>query len=107
VRGKTELDLAIDPPPDLVIEIEISRRLAGRVDLYRRLAMPEIWCDDGTRLEILCLDGDKYGATDRSRAFPQFTAAQLHEMVMLSQGVDETEWALKVRGWLRANRLPG
>ena len=107
VRGKMELDLAIDPPPDLAIEIEISRRLANRVEVYRRLRMPEIWCDDGMRLEILCLTDQGYESADRSRAFPQLSAVQLHELVMLSGGIDETEWALKAADWLRAHRSQG
>lgn len=103
VRGKTEIDLSIDPPPDLAIEIEISRRLADRVEVYRRLGMPEIWCDNGLRLEIRCLvDGD-YILSERSRAFPQLSAAQLHDLVSLSDGIDETEWAIDVRAWVRQN----
>ncbi|HEY2584397.1 MAG TPA: Uma2 family endonuclease [Tepidisphaeraceae bacterium] len=105
IRGKTELNLAIDPPPDLAIEIEISRRLANRVEVYRRLRMPEIWCDDGTRLQILCLADNGYESADQSRAFPQFSATQLHDLLMLSAGIDETEWALKVREWLRTNHF--
>lgn len=105
IRGKTELDLAVDPPPDLAIEVEISRRLANRIEVYRRLRMSEIWCDDGTRLQILCLAENGYEPTDRSRAFPQFSAPQLHGLVMLGADIDETEWALKVRDWLRTNQF--
>lgn len=101
VLGKTEIDLSIDPPPDLAIEIEISRRLADRVDIYRRLGMPEIWCHNGLRLEIHCLEDGDYVVAERGRAFPQLTAAQLHELVVASDGIDETAWAEEVRGWLR------
>jgi hypothetical protein len=73
--------------------------------VYRRLRMPEIWCDGGTRLQILCLAKNGYEFSDRSRALPQFSAAQVHDLLMLIAGIDETEWALKRRDWLRTNHF--
>ena len=40
IRGRRTVDLKTDPPPDLAIEIEISRRLLDRIDVYRRLGVP-------------------------------------------------------------------
>jgi len=50
IRGKTRLDLAIDPPPDLAIEIDITKRT--RFNNYERLGVPELWRYNGERLEI-------------------------------------------------------
>ena len=52
VRGKKKIDLSVDPPPDLCIEVEISRRLLGRVSIYAELGVPELWRDDGKELRI-------------------------------------------------------
>jgi len=42
IRGKRKIDLRKDPPPDLAIEIEVSRRLLDRIEVYRRLGVPEV-----------------------------------------------------------------
>lgn len=43
VRDKDVLDLLQDPPPDLVIEIEVSRSCLPRMPIYAALRMPEVW----------------------------------------------------------------
>src|SRR5262249_28756877 len=52
VRGKKKLDLAIDPPPDLVIEIDISSLSLNKFPLFSALHVPEVWRYDGTRLQV-------------------------------------------------------
>ena len=71
VMGKRELDLAVDPPPDLVVEIEVSRRIIDRLELYAALRVPEVWRCDGKRLEVLTLSGGNYLVSDKSGVFPQ------------------------------------
>ena len=63
-QGKNEIDLNTDPPPDLAVEIEISRRLSDRIEVYRKLSVPEIWSYDGTRLTLLHLRETGYEAAD-------------------------------------------
>ena len=41
VRGKRKIDLQKDPPPDLALEIEVSRRLLDRIEIYKELRVPE------------------------------------------------------------------
>jgi Uma2 family endonuclease len=55
VRGKREIDLARDPPPDLAIEIEISRSVLDRLSILAALMVPEVWRFDGERLRVLLL----------------------------------------------------
>jgi Uma2 family endonuclease len=58
VRGRTEINLAVDPPPDLVLEVEISRSVLDRMDLYARLGIAEIWRWDGHSLRVCLLGPD-------------------------------------------------
>jgi Uma2 family endonuclease len=102
VTGKREVDLAVDPPPDLVIEIEISRRMIDRVDLYARLAVPEVWRCDGKRLDILLLNDQGYQPSVRSAAFPQIATEQIVSLIEQSWLTDETTWAESARKWLQA-----
>jgi Uma2 family endonuclease len=41
VRHKKEIDLAVDPPPDLVIEIEITSPAINKLGLYAEFGVPE------------------------------------------------------------------
>jgi len=42
VRGNTEIDLHSDPPPDLVIEIDITHPSLDKLPLYAALAILEV-----------------------------------------------------------------
>src|SRR4051794_1688109 len=55
VRGKTAIDLRIDPPPDLAIEVIYSHGAEKALEVYRRLRVPEVWVCDGGGLTILVL----------------------------------------------------
>jgi Uma2 family endonuclease len=75
IRGKDRIDLGIDPPPDLVIEIDITHR--SHFDNYQSLGVPELWRYNGSMLDILILDGDSYRSSEASRQFPRFPIRQV------------------------------
>ena len=52
VRGKDNIDLSIDPPPDLAVEVDVSRDSRRRLDIYAALGVPEVWRYDGQSLTI-------------------------------------------------------
>jgi Uma2 family endonuclease len=68
VRGKDRIDLTIDPPPDLAIEIDITSRT--RFDNYESLGVPELWRYNGKTLEINVLQQGSYVTSDKSSQFP-------------------------------------
>ena len=68
IRGKKRLDLTIDPPPDLALEIDITSRT--RLNNYEALGVPELWRYDGQSLEINVLENGKYIKSNISRNFP-------------------------------------
>src|SRR5947209_11200471 len=60
VRGKRKIDLVTDPPPDLVIEIDITSGSIHKLPIYAALGIPEVWRYTGKRLVILALAADDY-----------------------------------------------
>lgn len=68
VRGKKQISLDVDPPPDIAVEIDIYSPTDRA--LYAALGVPELWIYDGTRLDILVLRGDAYQAAEFSPHFP-------------------------------------
>lgn len=59
VRGKT-VDLEKDPPPDLVVEIDVTYSDVNKNVLYAELGIPEFWRFNGKFLNILQLQEGKY-----------------------------------------------
>jgi Uma2 family endonuclease len=75
IRGKDKIDLNIDPPPDLAIEIDITHR--SHFDNYEKLGVPELWRFNGQELIILVLENGCYQLSATSRQFPSVAIKQL------------------------------
>ena len=68
VRGKKKLDLTIDPPPDLVIEIDITSPSLNKFPIFAAIGcLPEVWRYDGKRLMIFTLAGERIRRAHRKR----------------------------------------
>src|SRR5438876_2601888 len=78
VRGKRRIDLRVDPPPDLALEVDVTHRSLDRMSIYARLGVPEVWRLDagGLSCQVLQPDG-RYAEQTHSLAFPQFAPVEL------------------------------
>lgn len=68
IRGKSRLDLTVDPPPDLALEIEITSRT--HPETYAALGVPELWRFEGGQLQIAVLREGAYEVVSESPTFP-------------------------------------
>jgi Uma2 family endonuclease len=101
IRGKDAIDLSVDPPPDLAVEVEISRRLLDRIKIYAALGVPELWRHDGKRLGVSVLRAGRYVPVDHSPTFPLVPLSQIDAFIEQAKELDEIAWGRKVRAWLR------
>jgi Uma2 family endonuclease len=102
VRTQEEIDLTRDPPPDLVVEIEVSRRLIPRAPIYAAMGIPEIWRYDGTHLRVGHLQpGEQYVDADESTVFPMLPMPELARHLALRDRMDETQLVRTFRSWVR------
>ncbi len=69
VRGKKRLDLTIDPPPDLALEIDVTSRTHPHI--YATLGVPELWRFEEEQLQINVLQGKTYIEVECSPTFPE------------------------------------
>lgn len=67
---KEELEFEIDPAPDLVIEVEITRSAIHKLKLFAQLVVPEVWRHDGKVLEMLRLVDGQYQVIQSSVELP-------------------------------------
>lgn len=107
VRGKDRLDLHVDPPPDLVIEIDITHPSLRKLPIYAQIGVPEVWRYVAGAVEILLLDGDHYSEVPRSRALPTVTAQALTGLVRASRGLSQAERLRLARERLGPRGTPG
>lgn len=68
--GKRRVDLTIDPPPDLVIEVDVTSKTG--LDVYQALSVPELWRFEGGQLRISLLPNGQYQDASSSPHFPNF-----------------------------------
>src|SRR5215813_6917359 len=71
------LDLAVDPPPDLVIEVDITRSSLDKFSIYAALGAPEVWRYTDREVEIWCLIEDTYIVSDTSRVLQGINASMV------------------------------
>ncbi|WP_324633772.1 Uma2 family endonuclease, partial [Phormidium sp. CCY1219] len=93
--------LKTDPPPDLVIEIDVTSSSIDREGIYAAMGVPEIWrCDRGA-VQFLQLQEGEYVPVERSLAFPILPVAQVAQFLAQSQTVGETTLLRSFRAWVR------
>ena len=107
MRGNARIDLTVDPPPDLVIEIDITHPSLDKLPIYAALGVPEVWRYKDDRLAIWVLEGGAYEEREESLALQRVSAAALSELLRESQEMDPPDWILQVRDWARSLRSPG
>jgi Uma2 family endonuclease len=104
IRDKEEIDLAVDPPPDLAIEVDNFSNSEGKLPIYAALRVPEVWRYD-VRAGVLWFgrlqtDGT-YAAITHSESLPLLTPARVLEALNLCRGVPESRWGRLLREWIR------
>lgn len=102
VRGKAELDLLVDPPPDLIIEIDITRSSLPRLPIFAAVGVPEVWRYDGARVTFYRLAEGSYVEVERSIVLPLLTSRQAGVFLAESRREKSPAWLRQVREWVRA-----
>jgi Uma2 family endonuclease len=106
IRGKRQVDLSVDPPPDLVLEMEMSRSARDKLPLFASMGIPELWRCDGERLTILVLEGDRYRESSTSRALPVLTRDVIARFLAESRAMLSPDWFQAVTDWARERHAP-
>ena len=104
VRGKQTIDLRVDPPPDLAVEIDLTHSSIDRMAIYAALCVPEVWRLDSTGLTCHVLGGDgTYQTTAESRAFPRLKMADIELFLALRYREEDNTIVRQFRDRVRAN----
>ncbi len=100
VGTKEEIDFETDPPPDVVVEIDIHHESISKFPIYSAFGVPELWRYDGGSLTIYHLRDRQYIPADASQALPVLTGAALTEFLARSPKEDQYDIVLAFEEWL-------
>jgi Uma2 family endonuclease len=101
VRKKENIDLATDPPPDLVLEIEYSRPAIDKLKLYAAMGVPEFWRYNGSTLRVYTLVGGKYSEVQISPSFASVPVKEIPQFVLAAKQDGEVSTTRAFRAWVR------
>jgi Uma2 family endonuclease len=103
VIGKNRLDMNLDPPPDLAVEIDLTPRTA--LDNYRMLGVPELWRYGKQGLQISILRDGEYIESDASPTFLDLPIVSLvNQYVQKSRVIGSSQSLRAFKNWVQDNR---
>jgi Uma2 family endonuclease len=106
MAGRDTIDLTIDPPPDLIVEVDITHPSLDKFPIYASLGIPEVWQHNGDTLQFFLLVGDRYTQTPESSLFPVLSAEVLTGFVQQGMTHGIIPMIRAFRSWVRTYRQP-
>lgn len=102
VRGKLDIDLRFDPPPDLAVEVDVTTSSMDRMAIYGALGIGEVWRWDEQYLRVLVLDDAERRHRERpgSRCFPWLPIAEFAAFLRQPADEGETRWMRGFVDWV-------
>lgn len=101
VGTKDQIDFETDPPPDVVVEIDLHHGSLSKFPIYAAFGVPELWRCDGDSLTIYHLRDEQYVASEASLSLPILTGAVLTEFLARSPKQDQYDILLAFEEWLK------
>lgn len=101
VRGLTTFDLSSDPPPDLVVEIDVANPSVAKLPIFAKLGVPEVWRLLEGKVHLLRLAEDAYRSVATSGLLPGVTSALLEGFLSERRRLKRSAWLRLVREWAR------
>ncbi len=103
IGNRIDLDFEIDPPPDVVVEVDVHHDSTDNDAIYAALGVPEIWRYDGHEMTIYHLQQDgEYVVAETSHALPMLTGQILTRYLTRLRQDGEFEAILAFDEWLQS-----
>ena len=108
IRARRKIDLTIDPPPDLALEIDLRPSEVNKARIYAALGVPEIWRWENDGLQAYALESNgQYVPRDYSLNLPMLRVKDLEQFLDFEQASDESAWIKIFRRWVRERFCAG
>jgi len=100
IRGLLEIDLSKNPPPDLVIEVDVTSPSLNKMPIYAALSVSEVWLYKGEKVVFYKLYGGVYQETSNSVALPFLNSKTVTKFLQKGLGGSSVKWFKEVREWI-------
>lgn len=104
IRQRDDIDLTEDPPPDLVIEIDITSPSLNKMPIFAALGVPEVWRYDDLQVSMFLLIAGEYIRVEESAALPGVTREVISQFIEAGKTLKRTDWQHSVRAWVHNKR---
>ncbi|NJM71395.1 MAG: Uma2 family endonuclease [Scytonema sp. RU_4_4] len=102
MRGRIKIDLKVDPPPDLALEIDMTHSAIDKMAVYAELKVPEVWRFTNGQLTIHLLTEVGYIESETSLAFGSFPVKELVQFIQLDSQQGENARMKEFRTWVHS-----
>ncbi len=102
--NRMDLDFEKDPPPDVAVEVDVTRHSISKFGIYAGLGVPEVWIYDLKELRIYLLEQDKYVPATESQALPMLSGPILSKFLSQLREAGELQAILAFDDWLQSQR---
>ncbi len=103
IRNKLQIDLTVDPPPDLAIEVDLTHSSIDAMSVYAELKVPEVWLWRKGKLTIKILKEGGYVESENSLAFGSFPVKEIGQFMNFESDKGHNAKMREFRQWVRAN----
>jgi Uma2 family endonuclease len=105
VQGR-RIDLASDPPPDLVVEVDVTKPSQRKFALYAQLGVGELWVCVNRRVSMYGLQAGAYLPREYSPVFPQVSAEVVSQWLAQGEAQDDNSVIRSLHDWVRTGIKP-
>lgn len=103
IRGKKEIDLNFDPPPELVVEVDITHGSLSKFPIFSALGIEELWRFDGNNVIFYRLENADYKQIAESVCLPSVKSETVTEMLFAAQELKRSEWLKLIHRLIEKN----
>lgn len=100
IRGLRRLDLSQDPPPDLVIEVDLTSPSLNKMPIYAALGVPEVWLYKSEKVVFFKLSGGLYQEIENSTALPILDKQTANDFLRKGMAESSSKWIRSIREWV-------
>ena len=104
IRNRKRIDLRRDPPPDVIIEVQITNPVMDKLSIFAAAGVREVWVYRNDQIEILGLEPSGYQRRTESAVLRGVTDRVLTDFVRSSKTMKSVDWVKTVRTWVKEGR---
>jgi Uma2 family endonuclease len=106
IKGRKKITLENDPPPDVVVEVDITHGSLDKFPIYQSMNIKEVWRCEKNKWEVFHLIDGEYMKQENSMAVPQLTVEVVNNFFTTHFDMERPQWIRLVREWAHQQNLP-